>query len=66
MADDDYNEMDMGLAFFLPPHPSLVLISSVLVKVSGALLGFVSVGTVRPSANPHLTSNQRAYPVVYW
>nr|CAB3494075.1 unnamed protein product [Digitaria exilis] len=40
MADDDYNEMDMGLAFFLPPHPSLVLISSVLVKVSGALLGY--------------------------
>nr|CAB3499048.1 unnamed protein product [Digitaria exilis] len=40
MADDDYNEMDMGFAFFLPPHPSLVLISSVLVKVSGALLGY--------------------------
>jgi hypothetical protein len=63
MADDDYNEMDMGFDLSLSLPPSSRLSPAYHAKVGEALLGFVSIGTA--FANPSLPSNERASAIVY-
>jgi hypothetical protein len=58
MADDDYNEIDMG-SISPSSSPPLVLVSLGRAMVSGELLGFICTGII--SVNPRSASTERIF-----